>query len=164
MTETQWVPLDGRDLILGVRDILVRNPERHDQRMWLGNVFFGAELRSTYQVPVDRIREFMWQPIPDGPGDTTVMVPPCGSTGCAFGWAGVLSAPQGSFISNGALYTPDGERRDIVEWVTEKMGITSDQAGYMYAPQRSTEQMIAILTALADDIHTDVQAFTASLS
>jgi hypothetical protein len=44
------------------------------------------------------------------------------------------------------------------------MGITSDQAEYMYAPQRSTEQMIAILTALADDIHTDVQAFTASLS
>lgn len=158
MTETQRAPLAGRDLILGVRDILRDNPDRHEQAIWLGNVFYDGDLNSNYQMSVDLIRDFMWQPIPDGPGDTTVMVPPCGSTGCAFGWAAILSAPRGSFISNGRLELPDGKTYSIIDWVTPRMGITNGQAAYMFAPHRSTEHLIAILTRLADDIGTDVRA------
>lgn len=159
MTETeQWVPLGGTDLILGVRDILDRNPGRHDQATWLGNVFYGMELNSRHQVPVDRIRAFMYEPVPLTPGDKDNPVPPCGSTGCAFGWAAVLSAPRGSYISNGRVYLPGGRHESIIDWVVPRMGITDDQAVYMFSPNRSTEQLIAILGALAEDINADVRA------
>lgn len=158
MTDTQWVPLEGRDLILGVRDILDRNPGRHDQRTWLGNVFWDDDLPSRSKVPADQIRAFMYQPLPLAPDDLSTAIPPCGSTGCAFGWAAILSAPQGAFISNGRVYLPGGTSWSITDWVIPRMGLTAEQGTYMFAPNRSTEQLIAILTALAEDIDADVRA------
>ena len=127
MADSQpWVPLEGRDLLVGLRDILVANPERHNQAAWLGNVYADPEkggLEERTQVPVDEIRRYMFTPPPLQPADSDAEVPPCGTTGCAFGWAAILAAPPGSYITNGRVYFPDATLENVADWVAPRLGL-----------------------------------------
>lgn len=150
MTDTTpWVPLEGRDLLIAVRDVLVENPERHNQEVWIGNKFrlTGSEIN----IPVDLMRPYAYQPLPAEPADPSAAVPACGSTGCAFGWAAVFSTPPGTLISNGKITLPDGEEHYIGEWVTEKMDIGSISASHIFSPLLSRERLIRMLNALILD-------------
>lgn len=157
--QQQWVPLKGRDLLTAVRDILIRNPERHNQGLWVGNAYSSPEV--DVKVPVDQIRTYMYQPLAAEPADTKSLAPPCGTTGCVFGWGAIMSAPQGSFVSNGRIFLPDGHSDSIADWVTLKMGINSNQASFMFSPARSRESLINILNVLIDKLGTDVRVLEA---
>ena len=58
--------LTGRDLMIAVRRILVENPERHEQDVWLGNYYLTPdELRDGYtlDLSLDEMRPYALQPI-----------------------------------------------------------------------------------------------------
>jgi len=52
MSETGVTLLEGRDLIIGVRDILVNNPDRHDQESWLGNYYLTPDEINEHVAPI----------------------------------------------------------------------------------------------------------------
>jgi hypothetical protein len=161
MNETQpWVPLEGPDLLRGVRDILIANPERHNNRLWVGNVYLDLEsdIKERRKVPVDQIREHMFQPIPANPQDTGAEVPPCGTTGCAIGWGGILSAPAGSYVTNGRIYLPDGSSHWLMDWVPPRMGLNPGDASSVFSPNRTTQQIIDIMDARIADPEADIRA------
>lgn len=159
MAEQQpWVPLTGVDLLKGVRDILVANPERHDQSLWIGNYYLDPEetIGDRDKIPVDQIRAYMNDSFPPEPADMDTDVPPCGTTGCFFGWAGVLSAPAGSFITNGRIYLPGGDSFYLPDWVGPRLGFTAGESSFMFSPLRSRTDLIRILDARIEDPQADV--------
>ena len=155
MSEAEVTPLEGRDLIIGMRDILANNPERHDQKEWISNYYLTPDEIEGYEepIPLDLVRPYMTQPMSTQPVEPNSPWPMCGSTGCAIGWGAVLSAPPGSvLVDDGSiLVTPDGERHPLLDWVAARMGITLDQAWYIANPIRERGRLIRILDALSED-------------
>ena len=161
MSEAEFTPLEGRDLINAVREILVNNPDRHDQESWISNYYLTPDEIIAYEepIPLDLIRPYVTQPMPTQPVETNSPWPVCGSTGCVLGWAAVLSTPPGTTVvdDGGVLVTPDGLRHRLVDWVAVRMGITWDQAYYIADADRSRERLIRILDALLEDPNTDLR-------
>jgi hypothetical protein len=162
MTETAHAAavapvLEGRDLIAGVRDILVNNPDRHDQERWLGNYWLTPDEINCHrgQIPIDLIRQYADKPMNAEPSDMEAAWPMCGSTACACGWGAVLSAPPGSFIDGATIVFPDGTWQQMETWVGGRMGLTTDQAKYVFSPIRERLRLIRILDALIEDPETD---------
>ena len=146
--------LGGRDLIVAVREILVKNPERHDQAYWVGNYYLTPdELMDSggFQIPLDEVRPYAMRPIATEPEDSGARWPVCGTIGCVAGWAGVLAAPPGSTLTGFMLTLPDGEQWELSRWVARRMGISQAQAAYLFSPNRSRERLIRLLDALAED-------------
>ena len=158
MAEPQ-VPLRGTALLQGVRDILIQNPERHDQSTWVGNVFMSKviDLSERVKVPVDEIRAHMREPFPDEPADSSTPAPACGTTGCALGWAAILAAPAGSYVTNGRVCFPNGESDYMPDWVAPLMGFTPAEASFVFSPSRTREQLIDILNARIADPAADIR-------
>lgn len=150
--------LEGRDLIIGVRDILVNNPDRHDQQYWIGNYYLTPdEVRCNVSpIPIDLVREYADQPVRYEPSDPEAAWPMCGSTACACGWGAVLSAPPGSFLDGSLLILPDGSCVQVDEWVGDRMGVTEEQREYVFSPIRARERLIRILDALIENPDTEV--------
>lgn len=160
-TEQERVPLEGRELLIAVREILVKNPERHDQQVWVGNAYLTPdelELGNELMLPVELIRPYAMRPLTVQPEEAGARWPVCGSTGCLAGWGGVLSAPAGSFIRGPRIVLPDGEEHLLHYWSAEKMGIRQHQAGYLFSPNRSRERLIRILDALIEDPTTNIES------
>lgn len=154
------VPLEGRDLIIATRRILVENPERHEQEVWIGNAYLTPDELSEgtgLLLPVDLIRSYALRPVTAQPEDPGARWPVCGSTGCVAGWSGVLSAPQGSFIKGHVIVLPNGDEWSLSRWAAKKMGITPIQAAYLFSPMRSQERLIRILDALIEDPATNIE-------
>ena len=150
--------LTGRDLMVAVRRILVENPERHEQDVWLGNYYLTPdELRDGYtlELSLDEMRPYALQPLPMQPEEPNSPWPVCGTTGCVAGWAAVLSAPPGSLVRGSRILFPDGAFETLDRWVARRMGITREQAAYMFNPNRDTARLIRILDALIEDPSTD---------
>jgi hypothetical protein len=160
-TDQDWVPLEGRDLLVAVRAILVENPERHDQQVWVGNFYLtpdeladGTEL----MLPADLIRQYAMRPLTTQPEEPGAQWPVCGSLGCVAGWGAVLSAPHGSFIKGPRIVLPSGEKMLIHYWAAEKMGLSNDQAAYLFSAGRgSRERLIRILDALIENPNANVE-------
>ena len=158
--DTDQTPLEGTALLEGVRDILVRNPERHDQATWIDNAYNrGVEIK----IPVSEIRVFMYDPVPEVPA-VDAAFPPCGTVGCAFGWGAILAAPPGSYITNGRIYLPGGDSFYLPDWVGPRMGFTERDASFVFSPARTREQLIAILDARIADPQADIRAVVNSRS
>ena len=158
MSETEVTQLEGRDLIMGMRDILVNNPDRHDQGAWLSNYYLTPDEIGSYRepIPLDPILPYMNQPMSTVPVEPNAPWPVCGSTGCAIGWGAVMAAPPGTVLIDGeVLVFPDGTTRPLLDWVAARMGITMYQAMYIANPNRERERLIRILDALLEDITTD---------
>ncbi len=150
------VTLEGRDLIAAVRDILVNNPDRHDQNAWISNYYLTPDEINAHEeepIPLDLVRPYANQPITAQPAEPNLPWPVCGSTGCVIGWGAVLSAPPGTTLVEAGtiLVEPDGERHPLIDWVAARMGITLDQVCYISNPIRSRERLIRILDALLED-------------
>lgn len=157
MTETdtpprEWVPLEGIELLRALRDILVNNPERHEQEAWLSNYFLTPDEldENPTLIPVDQIRQYATQPIPHTPQDMGSLWPVCGTTGCIAGWTGVLAAPPGSKIGNGRIYFPDGTDQHLFNWAGPKLGLDHEQASFMFSMYRHRERLIRILDAMIE--------------
>ena len=161
MSEAEVTLLEGRDLMIGVRDILVNNPDRHDQDLWVGNYYLTPDELDGYEepIPLDLVRPYMNQPMSTQPAEPNAVWPMCGSTGCAIGWGAVLSAPPGTVLvdDGSTLITPDGERHPLVDWVAARMGITLDQAWYIADADRERVRLVRILDALLEDPTTDLR-------
>lgn len=159
MAETEFTPLEGRELIAALRDILEGHPDRHDQNVWISNYYLTPDELTEYRepIPLDLVREYADKDMSTEPVEPNVPWPVCGSTGCVIGWGGVLSSPAGTILDGVILIMPDGDAHPLLDWVAARMGITHDQAGYIANPNRERERLIRILDALLDDIHTDLR-------
>lgn len=164
MSEAEVTQLEGRDLIMGMRDILVNNPGRHEQADWISNYYLTPdEINSHHEpIPFDLVRPYANQPIPNEPVEPNAVWPVCGSTGCAIGWGAVLSTPPGTVLVEDAgmhmiLVFQDGTEHPLLDWVAARMGITISQAAYISDPDRERERLIRILDALLEDPTTDLR-------
>lgn len=152
--------LEGRELMIAVRRILVENPERHDQGVWVGNYYLTPDELSDNGdrlLPVDEIRPYAMQPIAMQPEEPNAPWPVCGSTGCVAGWAAVLAAPPGSFIRGWRIVLPGGAEFPLDKWAASRMGISSWQAAYLFNPNRGRERLIRLLDALIEDPGTELE-------
>lgn len=154
-----WVPLEGKELLIAVHRILVENPERHAQEVWVGNYFLTPDEvadASDLDLPVDEIRPYALRPINVQPEQPGAVWPVCGSTGCIAGWGAILAAQPGSRIRGNRIILPNGDKWPMDMWVARKMGLTWEQADYLFSPARQRERLIRILDALIEDPTTDV--------
>ena len=157
MPETEFTPLEGRELISAVRDILVLHPERHDQEAWISNYYLTPDeiIGYTDPIPLDLVRKYADKDMSTEPVEPNAPWPACGSTGCVIGWGAVLSTPPGTVMDGTLIVTPDEEMHPLLDWVAARMGLTLGQVVYISHPYRERERLIRILDALIADPNTD---------
>ena len=144
-----WNPPSAHDLLIAVREIIVDNPERHDQSRWAGNVFADA------QGTLGAIRNLALTPIPDEPMDEAS--PVCGTTGCTAGWTVFLGDdPRATLTYSQNVMTPDGETCDIGYRARELLGLSREQSDYLFDGDRTREEVIDALDDLINNPDADL--------
>jgi hypothetical protein len=112
----------NRELAARVYEQITRDPASHDQKHWVTS--------QTLEIPEDF----------------------CGTTGCVAGWAALLSGRDVRFalLESFGYYDfvgvmLDGERDNISAIGRELLELTDDQAEWLFAAGRTTDEVYAAL-------------------
>lgn len=123
-----------QELALAVRKLIENHPENWQQAVW-----YGYE---SHDLDVADIRRSMES------GE-------CGTIACVAGWAAILMSPEGTRLRENPLASnldsvqyPNGGGASIRNIAEAALGLTDDEADYLFEPQRTKEEVIAILTAI----------------
>src|SRR6266567_3851879 len=132
------------ELMAKVRKVVADNPERHDQSVWISNVFnlYGASMATAGEA-----RAWAFQDVPDEPMDDDR--PVCGTTGCVAGWVVILSAPKSAKLGPYMITTARGEY-SIGAYAARKLGLKGDQQRYLFTSSRTRDEVLAALAYLPD--------------
>lgn len=145
MTEQpEWTQPDRVTLLTGVRDIVRDNPGRWYQGAWVDNKF-----GSTDPLPVEDIRPYATEDMPDHP--VSAEVPVCGTTGCVAGWIAILGSPPGTIIFNSGVRLPDGVLRSVSEQAGGLAGLNWEQRSWLFSGDRDRDEVLAGLDMLIED-------------
>ena len=109
------------DEIIG---IITTTPERHNNSDWLTvtSIYSPAEARAD-----------------------------CRTTACVAGWAAILTAREEWRLDCVGLFAPDGRRvRRYYEFGRDALGITNDQAEWLFNAERAQEEILWGLKWLRD--------------
>lgn len=75
----------------------------------------------------------------------------CGTTACVAGWATILHAPEGSKIDfNDNVVLPNGREIFADRYGREALGLSQDQAEYLFSAVREKAQVLYVLDAIAE--------------
>jgi hypothetical protein len=144
------------ELMAKVRAIIEQHPSRHRQSSWVGNVFtymFG----NGKPRAAEELAGFATTDMPDEPADPEN--PVCGTTACVAGWAAILAAPKGATIINMFDIAIPARKitgrmaydyRSIPTYAQEKLGLTDDQATWLFSGYRKREEILAAMAWLPD--------------
>lgn len=137
----EWTPPSREELLSGVLSIV--DTDRWDQNVWLGNEF---DVFAVWDLTVDEIRPYAGQPLPVEPSDEER--PVCGTTGCVAWWIAVLAAPPGTKIDPSGLFLPDGSESGISTYARTAVGLSVEQAAWLFDGDRSRDEVVEALTLL----------------
>jgi hypothetical protein len=144
-----YTPPERRELLAAVRTVLTDNPERHAQDGWSGNVF-DDNLPLCETILLGELRPLAGAPVPDEPQDEDH--PVCGTTGCCAGWAVFLGDDPRAKLQEGYMVIlPDGTFSTVRERARKLLGLSDAQANWLFASERTREEIIAALDRLAED-------------
>jgi hypothetical protein len=144
------------ELMAKVRAIIEQHPSRHRQSSWVGNVFtymFG----NGKPRAAEELAGFATTDMPDEPADPEN--PVCGTTACVAGWAAILAAPKGATIINMFDIAIPARKitgrmaydyRSIPTYAQEKLGLTDDQATWLFSGYRKRQEILAAMAWLPD--------------
>ena len=147
-----FTPPASHELLTEIRDLIRDHPERHDQNHWVDNIF-----SSHVGGNVADLVKFADQDIPESPVNPDN--PVCGTTACVAGWAAIFGSPMGTEIRNGgALYGSDGHYAGTAQDRAENLlNLDGDQASYLFAAERTRDEVLTALDRLIDDPSAEIQ-------
>jgi hypothetical protein len=142
-----YTPPDSHTLLIAVRDLVLENPERHDQEHWVSNVF-GTMRGKRFDVTA--LRAFAVKGLPEEPQDDSN--PVCGTRACVAGWTVILGDdPRVRLDGDIGIIFPDGKAGSYSERARELLGINDRQAEYLFDMNRTRDEVIGALNTLIDD-------------
>jgi hypothetical protein len=124
-----------------VRDVIRDHPERHDQSLWFSSSACGAD-------PADVA---LWADRPVPHVAVNPDAPVCQTTACVAGWAAIMAAPKGSRLDRAGVILIYGEYHEIGRVATDALELYLTDAGWLFAGDRSRDEVVAALDILADD-------------
>lgn len=124
---------DPKDVAAEVAAIIRLQPARHDQSLW----FDGHDGEDGNEViAVETVLAALYS-------DDDL----CGSTACVAGWAAILAAAADTYIAEGSYLLPSYQ--PIESAGRRALGISHDEAMWLFNCRRSREQVLAALDSLA---------------
>jgi hypothetical protein len=133
---------DSRKLASTIANI-VRETDRWAQSSWFSSTWFG-------NVPM--LAE-AFSPAPTFSVETArkdLKANACGSTCCIAGWAAILSAPAGTRVDySDNVIAPDGARAYADYYARSALGLDANKAGYLFNGNRTREEVLDVLDAMA---------------
>jgi hypothetical protein len=151
---SEWVQPSPRELLVMIRDLFRRHPDRHKQNSWVDSEFGFSEgdTRRILRLLSRRKSIPETQVSPDGL---------CGTRGCVAGWADIFGSPPGTRIElqfNGyaLLVYPDRSREGVDQAAQRLLALSGDQADWLFEADRTHEEVLAALDALIDDPAADL--------
>jgi hypothetical protein len=138
------------DLARAVAKVIREHPERHDQSLFIGNALDGnwGDLLDT-DVPVEEFRKYADAAIPAEAEDPDR--PVCGTTACVAGWTVILGSARNRKIRLDFCYDAMADGTDIWDRAAKLLGLTEDQATYLFAGYTTREQVLEMLDALPEN-------------
>lgn len=126
-----------------IRGIIETNPSRHDQSVYLDNVFAGLR---NISGPAGELRKYAFEPVPVNPVEDSLA---CGTTGCVAGWVAILKAPLDAIITGYYVQFPGSRREDKIHiFAQRELGLSSEQADYLFSGGRTRDEVLAALAYL----------------
>lgn len=115
----------------------IANLIRTDPRWWYQGTWFGSSRNISVSKILDALRH----------GEHS-----CGTTGCVAGWAAILTAPAGAFISDGAsVENAMGEPIGSAEFLGARaLGLGQYEADYLFSAGRTQAEVLAALDSIAE--------------
>lgn len=151
-----WTQPTPEELKIAVRDLILRHPDRHNQKLWVDSAFGNFTTGATDRIVRLLRRRRSIPSLPRSPDGL------CGTKGCVAGWAGVLGSPPGTVIEvlhgeacSVYLNYPDGQLDYIATAAQRLLDLDDDQAGWLFSSVLSREQVLSGLNALIQDPRTD---------
>jgi|SRR5882724_1059910 len=142
-----YTPPDPHILLVAVRDLIVGNPERHDQEHWVSNVFQDM---TRAHPDLATLRPFAAKNLPDEPQDDEN--PVCGTRACVAGWTVILGDdPRVKLNGDRGILLPDGTLTSYADRARTLLGITYPQGEYLFESLRSRDEVIEALDRLIAD-------------
>lgn len=139
------------ELMASVRDVVFKDTDRHYQGAWLEipGVLNRAQDVHLALIAVEDIRPFALEPV------ELMARGACATSGCVAGWAAVLGSPAGTKVRygrSGVDFLPAGgpAARTAAEYAQELLGLTDDQAAWLFASERSRGEVLAGLDYLIE--------------
>ena len=146
-----YTPPAPHDLLIQVRDVILNNPERHNQGSWITNEF-------SYHVPrveLGILRRFAAKLLPEVPEDEDD--PICGTQACVAGWAVILGDdPTARIFDTTAVTETDGTKVEFGYRARDLLGLDSIQAHWLFAADRTRDEVLDALNALIDNPATNL--------
>lgn len=134
-------------LLAAVRDLLVYNPDRHDQHHWVNNIFGSAK------GIVGDLRQYTTQELPDEAEDEDN--PVCGTTACVAGWTVILGDDPRARITDYEV-SFSGRTTTVADRARELLGLTSEQSGWLFDAYRDRDDIIEALGRLIEDPQAEI--------
>lgn len=155
MTEQEWAKPTPREVTEFVLQVVEQNPERHNQRQWVGNVFTRGE----NALDVKEMLRHALAPVPETPENPDQ--PYCGTTGCVAGWAVAYGSQPGtmlvsSYISGYCTLFPDGTQVNTSTAASDLMGLNEYQADWLFDEYRTHEEVTSALHELLENPAADI--------
>lgn len=111
-------------------------------RMWPRRWYQGSWFQARYEVYHRRVELVAASLSEDNAA--------CGSTACVAGWAAILTSPKGTLIGADLLSPPGGlQAQHIHDAGRHALGLSEEDAAWLFYGTRSREQVLAALDSLA---------------
>jgi hypothetical protein len=77
--------------------------------------------------------------------------PTCGTTACVAGWAAIKVSPLGTLITASGVIYPDGRTASAANVGEVALGLSYEQAEYLFSGGRTKDEVVWVLESIRDD-------------